>query len=142
MKGPLGSRRPRGPVLRPSLGPPVPPDTHHVNEADGSLHVVGQGDHDLGSGQHLHQRLVLLQRHRWWVRHLDPDDKWAGLGVLLEHLWAGTRPGGWALSIGGTQGVISQPLNTEHQDHMLLGFNEPQAKPLTHCENWARSCPL
>ena len=47
-----------------------------------------------------------------------------------------------ALSIGGTQGVISQPLNTEHQGLMLLESNKPQAKPLTHCENWARSFPL
>lgn len=71
---------------------PMPPDTHHVDKADGGLHVVGLGHHDLGGGEHLHQCLILLQRHCRWVGHLDPDGEGEGLGVLLEHLWVDTKP--------------------------------------------------
>lgn len=71
--------------------PPTP--THHIDEADGGLDVIGLGDHDLRGGEHLHHRLVLLQRHGRWVWYLDPDGEGAGLGVLLEHLWADTRWG-------------------------------------------------
>ena len=100
-----------GEVSADSRRPPTP--TYHINEADGGLDIIGLGDHDLRGGEHLHHCLVLLQHHRRWVRHLDPDGEGVGLRVLLEHLWADTRWGEqghpwWR----GTQGVISQPLST------------------------------
>lgn len=74
-----------------SLDPAVrasPSGTYHIDEADGGLYIVGLGDYNLRGGKHLHQCLVLLQRHRRGIGHLDPDGEWTGLGVLLEHLWA------------------------------------------------------
>lgn len=71
----------------------LPAPTHHVDEADGGLDVIGLGDHDLRGGKHLHQRLVLLQCHCRWVGHLDPNGEGAGLGILLEYLWVDTGLG-------------------------------------------------
>lgn len=126
----------RGEVSADSRRPPTP--TYHIDEADGGLHIIGLGDHDLRGGEHLHQCLVLLQRHQRWVWHLDPDGEGAGLGVLLEHLWADTRWGEqghpwWRR----TQGVISQPLSTQQrvphwipsESAILLKSYKPHAKP-------------
>lgn len=76
--------------LDPAVGA-LPGDTYHIDEADGGLHIVGLGDYNLRGSKHLHQCLVLLQCHRRGVGYLDPDGEWAGLWVLLEHLWVAQK---------------------------------------------------